>query len=179
MCGNLRTKAKKKWNFINILISVLQREYGDANWFIFITASARKRHEPRGPGVMISLACHQQKKSEVMFTSVGVDFAALTYSCSAVALWTEERSSEYIYAPLAYIWLQPPGWMAAPRTHEDIQMWFCFTVGLPPWWSHSIRKWHQRRDHKGREMGRFERAFLHAGEQPCACLCVHKKINTH
>lgn len=43
------------------------------------------------------------------------------------------RSDRSTWAQLAYIRLQPPGWMAAPRTHEDgKEMWFCFTAASLP-----------------------------------------------
>lgn len=51
------------------------------------SAIERKQREPQEETVVISLACHQQERSEVMFVSVGVDSAALyIYSRSVVAL---------------------------------------------------------------------------------------------
>ena len=83
-------KPQTKFSKVYYVISTLQREYSDANGTIFIKAFAieRKQYEPRGAGVVISLACHPQKKSEVMFISVGIEFCGvkIIYSCSDVAL---------------------------------------------------------------------------------------------
>lgn len=129
-----QTKERKmEFCRVTIVISILQREDSDANRVIFITVSAfeRKLHKLRGPRVVISLACHQQKKSEVMFISVGVDSAALMYSCSTLALWTEEQASRHIRSTGLHS-ITAPRVVAVLCTHEDIKMWFCFTVNSLP-----------------------------------------------
>lgn len=106
----LKTKARKSNCFQNIIISILQREYSDADEAIFITVTVieRKQREPSGAGAVISLSCHQQKKSEVMFIFCGGWYCSLNI---LLHRWGFVYRRTCISALLAHTRLRPPGWV--------------------------------------------------------------------
>lgn len=111
--------------------------------------------------MVISLACHQQRKSEVTSALVGAGsvaaelplYEARKEYCSTSALAGLHSNT----APL------PEG---IPCTREVIKMWSCFTVGYSRMISWYYRVTLETRGHGGKQRGNtFQQAFVCAIKQ--------------
>lgn len=131
---------KEQFCKVHMVISILQREYSDANGAIFITVYVieRKQHEPprTGSGDLTVLSSAEEVKGHVFFFFQWGFI--LQPQHAAAAPWLYVPRNEHIHSSGLHSITTP--WVGA-CSHEDIKMWFSFTVGSLP---DDVRKLPQR-----------------------------------